>query len=71
MTNICGHFFTTTFRPSTTSAEIIAPTLLIHGTEDRWVPLEQSLRLNRALDEAGVSHRLLVVPGPGMGLSSR
>ena len=43
------------------------PTLLIHGTEDRWVPLEQSLRLDQALDEAGVSHRLLVVPGARHG----
>jgi acetyl esterase/lipase len=43
------------------------PTLLIHGTEDRWVPLEQSLRLDQALGEAGVSHRMLVVPGARHG----
>jgi acetyl esterase/lipase len=44
-----------------------APTLLIHGTEDRWVSLEQSHRLDEALAQAGSSHRLLVVQGARHG----
>jgi acetyl esterase/lipase len=43
------------------------PTLLIHGTEDRWVPLEQSRRLDEALAQAGASHQLLIVPGARHG----
>jgi acetyl esterase/lipase len=44
-----------------------APTLLIHGTEDRWVSLEQSRRLDEALAHTGARHRLLVVPGARHG----
>jgi acetyl esterase/lipase len=43
------------------------PTLLIHGTEDRWVSIEQSRKLDDALAHAGASHRLLVVPGARHG----
>jgi dipeptidyl aminopeptidase/acylaminoacyl peptidase len=45
--------------------------LLIHGTEDRWVPLEQSRRLDEALAQAGATHQLLIVPGArhGFGLT--
>jgi dipeptidyl aminopeptidase/acylaminoacyl peptidase len=39
-----------------------APMLLIHGTEDRWVPLEQSRKMADELARAGVKHRLLIMP---------
>lgn len=39
------------------------PTLLIHGGSDQVVPVEQSLRLGRALDSAAVPHRVVALPG--------
>jgi acetyl esterase/lipase len=47
-----------------------APMLLIHGSDDSWVPPEQSCRMAEALDRAGVQNRLIVVPGArhGFGL---
>src|SRR5208283_1876477 len=44
-----------------------SPTLLIHGTDDRWVPLEQSQRMAESLSQAGVLNRLIVVPGARHG----
>lgn len=41
------------------------PTLLIHGDEDKIVPLQQSQAMDRALDEAGAEHELDVVAGCG------
>jgi acetyl esterase/lipase len=38
-----------------------APMLLIHGTDDRLVPLDQSRTMAEALGRAGVPHRLIVV----------
>jgi acetyl esterase/lipase len=38
------------------------PILLLHGTEDLWVPIEQSSRMAETLDKAGVPNRLIVVP---------
>jgi acetyl esterase/lipase len=38
-----------------------APMLLIHGTDDRLVPLGQSRALAEALARSGVPHRLIVV----------
>ena len=45
------------------------PFLLVHGTEDRVVPLEQSELLAVALREAGVEVELLVVKRAGHGLA--
>ena len=44
-----------------------SPTLLIHGTDDRWVPLEQSQQMAESLTQAGVPNRLIVVPGARHG----
>jgi acetyl esterase/lipase len=46
------------------------PMLLFHGTDDAWVPLEQSALLADALARAGVSHRLIVVPGVRHGFEA-
>ena len=44
--------------------------LLIHGTDDAWVPLDQSVRMSKALDRAGVPHRLIVVDGARHGFET-
>ncbi len=44
-----------------------SPTLLVHGSDDRWVPLEQSQRMAESLAQAGVLDRLIVVPGARHG----
>src|SRR5208337_1382290 len=44
-----------------------SPTLLVHGSDDRWVPLEQSQRMAESLAQAGVPDRLVVVPGARHG----
>ena len=41
------------------------PMLLIHGSGDAWVPVEQSQRFSETLAAAGVMHRLIVVSGAG------
>jgi acetyl esterase/lipase len=46
------------------------PALLIHGTDDDWVPLEQSVRMATALAAAGVPHRLIVVDGARHGFET-
>ena len=43
------------------------PVLIFHGTADPLVPLEQSQLLDRALEKAGVPHRLEIVDGGGHG----
>jgi acetyl esterase/lipase len=48
-----------------------APVLLIHGTRDRWVPIEQSEELAGALRAAGVRHQLLRVEGARHGFDAR
>jgi acetyl esterase/lipase len=45
------------------------PTLLVHGDADTVVPLEQSVRLHEALQAAGASSRLVVVPGADHGFT--
>ncbi|MFP4105073.1 MAG: alpha/beta hydrolase fold domain-containing protein [Phycisphaerae bacterium] len=41
------------------------PHLLIHGDQDKIVPIEQSERMLRALQEAGVEAELIRLPGVG------
>ena len=43
------------------------PTLLIHGTPDELVEVEQSRRLDRRLSEAGVPHLLVELPWASHG----
>jgi acetyl esterase/lipase len=47
-----------------------APMLLLHGSDDRWVRPEQSARMAEALENAGVSHRLIVVDGARHGFEA-
>jgi acetyl esterase/lipase len=44
-----------------------APTLLIHGTRDPWVPIAQSEQFAESLRAAGVAHRLIRVEGARHG----
>ena len=43
------------------------PIITIHGDKDLLVPYEQSVRLHKALDAAGVSNQLVTMPGAGHG----
>jgi acetyl esterase/lipase len=47
-----------------------APMLLIHGTRDLWVPIDQSEELARSLEAAGVLHRLIPVEGARHGFDA-
>jgi len=51
--------------PARRAAEIACPVLLIHGVDDRIVPIEQSRLMARALKDAGKPHELVEVPGAG------
>jgi acetyl esterase/lipase len=46
------------------------PTLLIHGDDDAWVPLDQSVRMAQALDRVGVPNKLIVIPGARHGFET-
>jgi dipeptidyl aminopeptidase/acylaminoacyl peptidase len=41
------------------------PTLIIHGDSDKVVPLQQAQAMDHALTEAGVEHKLEIIPGGG------
>jgi acetyl esterase/lipase len=43
------------------------PFLIVHGDQDRTVPLDQSRRMDAALRAAGVETELIVIPGSGHG----
>jgi acetyl esterase/lipase len=43
----------------------IPPTLLVHGTNDIIVPYSNSERLNMALDNTSIEHKLITVTGSG------
>src|SRR5712671_5884150 len=45
----------------------VPPTISIHGDADPLVPYTHSVRLQEALQKAGVAHELVTVPGGGHG----
>lgn len=47
-----------------------APMLLFHGSDDRWVPPEQSRIMARSLERAGVLNRLVIVEGARHGFET-
>lgn len=44
--------------------------LLLHGTEDAWVPFEQAVLMADALNRNGVPHRLIKVDGARHGFEA-
>jgi len=51
-----------------TSGRAMGPVLLVHGTADDVVPVEQSVEYTRALRDAGQQAELVVVQGGGHGV---
>ncbi|WP_337176371.1 alpha/beta hydrolase [Paludisphaera sp.] len=47
------------------------PTLMIHGDDDAWVPLDQARKMLERLETAGVPARLVVIPGARHGFELR
>ncbi|OLC46935.1 MAG: hypothetical protein AUH43_12790 [Acidobacteria bacterium 13_1_40CM_65_14] len=45
----------------------VPPVISIHGDQDPLVPYNHSVRLQEALQKAGVAHELVTVPGGGHG----
>jgi len=43
------------------------PTLLIHGDEDELVPIDHSVRIDAAFEQAGVVSEFITIPGAGHG----
>ncbi|MGH7615820.1 MAG: alpha/beta fold hydrolase [Gemmatimonadaceae bacterium] len=41
------------------------PTLIVHGDDDKVVPLQQAQAMDQALTKSGVRHELEVIPGGG------
>jgi alpha-L-fucosidase 2 len=54
--------------PITYVHEKLPPFLLIHGDEDKTVPLEQSTRFQQAMQSAGNTCDLVVIAGGGHGM---
>jgi acetyl esterase/lipase len=48
-----------------------APMLLVHGSDDAWVPPQQSTKLADSLRRAGVKHKMILVDGVQHGFEAR
>ncbi len=55
--------------PARRADEISVPLILVHGTRDRIVPVEQSRLMSSRLEESGIEHRLQEFSG-GHGLTN-
>lgn len=53
--------------PLTHVRQGLPPVITIHGDQDEVIPYDQSVRLHRALEKAGVSNRLVTIRGRGHG----
>lgn len=51
--------------PVTLVSASFPPTLIVHGDDDKIVPIQQAHVMDEALEKAKVDHRLTVVPGGG------
>jgi dipeptidyl aminopeptidase/acylaminoacyl peptidase len=55
--------------PARAASEVRAPILLLHGVDDSVVPVAQSRRMAKALQELGKQHSLIELPGEDHWLS--
>jgi dipeptidyl aminopeptidase/acylaminoacyl peptidase len=55
--------------PAFNAARMQVPVLLLHGDEDRNVPIEQGRRMDEALRASSAPHELVVYPGLDHSLS--
>ena len=78
---ICGQYFTEETRqyafnalldmsPAAHFTSTSVPTVVCHGMKDNIVPYKDSVILNQALDNAGVTHEYIVFPNSNHGLES-
>ncbi len=51
--------------PLTHLAQVVSPTLLVHGEKDTNVPVGESVRAHAALKAAGIPTELVLLPGEG------
>jgi len=47
------------------------PVLTLHGSDDKLVPVEQAMILDKAMKAAGLSHELLILEGQGHGFGGQ
>jgi dipeptidyl aminopeptidase/acylaminoacyl peptidase len=52
-------------------SRVKTPTLILHGENDRCVPIEQAYQFYRALRDHGVESELVVYPRAGHGISEK
>lgn len=57
------------YSPARRASEVTIPLIMVHGDDDRIVPVEQSRLMAEALEAAGVEHRLQEFDG-GHGLNN-
>jgi dipeptidyl aminopeptidase/acylaminoacyl peptidase len=69
ITQVCEPGGVTSRSPRQQAASLAAPVLLVHGDLDTRVPTDQSRLMSAAMDAAGRSATLLLVPGAAHGFS--
>jgi dipeptidyl aminopeptidase/acylaminoacyl peptidase len=60
-----------THSPITFVSQVSTPTLILHGENDRIVPVDQGYELFRALKDHGVPVEMAIYPREGHGISER
>ena len=70
VTSVCEPGGTTPRSPRLNAGAITVPVLLVHGDMDTRVPTDQSVLMKAALDAAGRSATLFLVPGSQHGFTA-